>query len=116
MMLMYTFDIIGVSPVLYFFNQQQDLLQRKLEPGVEYLSSQRCTLDALLESAETVTPKHNWNFDEVVDTVVSFWMKNSDTIQHWKSRLKDAGHDSILVSRLADIQSLKNEFESLFDD
>lgn len=112
---MYTFDIIGVSPVLYFFNQQQEVLQKNLELGVEYLSSHRCTLDSLLESVETVTPKHNWNLDEVVDTVVSFWMKNSDTIDHWKSRLKDAGNDSVLVSRVADLQSLKTEFEHLFE-
>ena len=112
---MYTFDIIGVSPILFFFNQQQKISQKHQDSSVEYLSSQRCTLDALLESVETVAPKHDWNLDEVVDTVVNFWMKNSDTVQHWKSRLQDAGRDSILVSRVADIRGLKTEFEFLFE-
>jgi hypothetical protein len=112
---MYTFDIVGVSPVLSFFNQQQELLEKNLETGVEYVSSFECTLDALIHSVETVSPQHQWNLDEVVDTVVSFWLKNSDMVYHWKDRLQDAGKDSLLVSRVADIDSLKTELELLFE-
>lgn len=46
---MYTFNIVGVSPILSFFNQQQDLLQKDLETGVEYLSSFECTLEDVLK-------------------------------------------------------------------
>lgn len=112
---MYTFNIVGVSPVLSFFNQQQELLQKNLGAGVEYVSSFECTLDALIHSVETVSPQHQWNLDEVVDTVVSFWLKNSDMVCHWKDRLQDAGKDSLLVSRVADIDSLKTELELLFE-
>lgn len=113
---MYTFNIVGVSPILSFFNQQQDLLKKDLETGVEYVSSFECTLDALIYSVETVSAHHPWNLDEVVDTVVSFWVKNSDAISHWKDRLQDAGKDSLLVSRVADIDALKTEFELLFEN
>lgn len=112
---MYTFDIVGVSPVLNFFNQQQEIVQKNLKVGVEYVSSMECTLDALIYSVEAVAPRKNWSLDEVVSTVVDFWMKNAETIEYWKYRLKDAGADSILVSRIADIQSLKTEFDRLFE-
>jgi predicted GTPase len=101
---------------LAFFNQQQELLQKNLETRVEYVSSFECTLDALIHSVETVSPQHQWNLDEVVDTVVRFWMKNSDAVYHWKDRLQDAGRDSLLVSRVADIDALKTEFELLFEN
>lgn len=113
---MYTFDIVGVSPVLYFFNQQQEIIQNNLKVGVEYVSSVECTLDALIYSVETVAPNKNWSLDEVVSTVINFWMKNAETIHYWKYRLRDAGTDSILVSRIADLQSLRTEFDRLFEN
>jgi plasmid maintenance system antidote protein VapI len=112
---MYTFSIVGVSPVLYFFNQQQELSNQNLQTGVEYVPSYHCTLDALLQSVEEVSPKHAWALDEVVDTVVDFWINNADTIRHWKHRLEDTQGQSLLVSRVANIQALKHEFEFLFE-
>lgn len=111
----YAFDIVGVSPVLYFFNHQQTQQEPK-GTGVEYLAAYKCTLDAFLESVETIPPKLEWNLDRVVDTVIKFWLNNSDTIQYWKVRLNDAGRDNLLVARVADIKSLKAEFESLLGD
>jgi hypothetical protein len=113
----YTFDIIGVSPVLYFFNHQQQSLDRNLtkprNQRVEYLGTQICTLDEFLQSAESVVNTKSWNLNEVVNTVIEFWLHNPDTIQYWKTRLKDAGRDNLLVARLADIKALQAEFESL---
>ncbi|MGJ0604910.1 hypothetical protein [Cylindrospermopsis raciborskii] len=113
----YTFDIIGVSPVLYFFNHQQQSLDRNLSKPrnqrVEYLGTQICTLDEFLQSAESVVNTKSWNLDEVVNTVIEFWLHNPDAIQYWKTRLKDAGRDNLLVARLADIKALQAEFESL---
>ncbi|PAX60769.1 hypothetical protein [Brunnivagina elsteri] len=111
----YAFDIIGVSPVLHFFNQQLQSGQSQPNQGVEYLGTHTCTLDAFLETAESVTPKMSWNSDEVVETVISFWMNNSDSICYWKSRLKDAGKDNLIVARLADIKALQSEFELLLN-
>jgi plasmid maintenance system antidote protein VapI len=108
-----TFEILGVSPVLHFFNYQQKILYQKPQSGVAYLGSYKCTLDALLESVETVTPSRGWQLDQVVDSVMSFWMNNIESIRHWKNRLEDAGSENLLVSRLADIQSLQSEFEWL---
>lgn len=108
----YTFDILGVSPVLHFFNHQQE---HHSQAGAEYVGAFRCTLDAFLESVETVPPKRGWELDEVVDTVINYWMKNSDSIQHWSQRLKDAGTQNLLVARVASIKALKVEFESLLE-
>lgn len=109
----YTFEILGVSPVLYFFNQQQEIIHKTPKAGVEYLGAYKCTLDAFIESVETVPPKPGWELDEVVGTMIEFWVKNSDSIGYWKGRLADAGKENLLVGRLADIKGLQAEFESL---
>lgn len=109
----YSFDLVGVSPVLHFFNHQQQSVQKPPQPGVEYLGTQTCTLDAFIESLETVPDKWGWNLDQVVDTVIQFWLNNSDSIRYWKTRLNDAGKDNLLVARVADFSALQAEFESL---
>ena len=109
----YTFEILGVSPVLHFFNHQQERQQKQPHPAVEYIASYQCTLDAIIHSVETVAPKRDLKLDQAIETIIDFWVNNSDIIDHWKDRLVDAGHESLLVSRLADFQSLKVEFETL---
>ena len=109
----YTFNIIGVSPIWQFFNHQQQTITQPSQQGIEYLSTHRCTLDALLERVEPLPVKWGWNNEQVRDTVVQFWLNNAESIRYWKVRLIDAGNESILVSRLADITSLQAEFESL---
>lgn len=111
----YTFEILGVSPVLQFFNHEQEAANSGGNSGVAYLSSYRCTLDALIQSVEVISPKHGWQPDSAIDTVIRFWMRNADTIQYWKQRLDDAGSQNLLVSRMADLRSLRCEFESLLE-
>ena len=111
----YTFELLGISPILDFFNHQQKLIQKTSSKGIEYLASHQCTLDAFLESVETVSAKPGWAMDRVVDTVIEFWMNHPDNIRYWKERLNDAGKENILVARVADVKSLKAEFESLLD-
>ncbi|OUL36695.1 hypothetical protein BV372_06245 [Nostoc sp. T09] len=112
----YTFDLVGVSPVLQFFNHQQQNLTKPQHEGVEYLGTHICTLDAFLESIETVPAKWDWNLDQVVDTVIQFWLNNSESINYWKRRLTDAGRDNLLVARVADFTALQAEFESLLGE
>ena len=112
----YIFEILGVSPILHFFNHQQESLQKKTESNIQYLGTYQCTLDALIESVESIPYQQNWHLDRAVDTVVSFWLHNADRVQHWKYRLEDAGRESVLVSRLADLHSLQAEFEWLLND
>ncbi|MBD2355162.1 hypothetical protein H6G41_11110 [Tolypothrix sp. FACHB-123] len=111
----YTFDLVGVSPVLNFFNHQQQSQTQAQHRGVEYLGTHICTLDAFLESIETMPTKWGWNLDQVVDTVIQFWLHNSDSINYWKRRLTDAGRDNLLVARVADFTALQAELESLLD-
>lgn len=112
----YTFDILGISPVLHFFNHQQELLTQTPRSGVEYLGTHKCTLDALIESVETLPPKRDWELDQVVNTVVEFWLNNAEKVDHWQQRLKDAGQENLLVARVADLKSLRHTFESLLGD
>lgn len=109
----YTFDIVGVSPTWQFFNHQQQTINQPMRRGVEYLMTHKCTLDALLETVEPLPVKWGWNTEQVIDTVVQFWLNNAESIRYWKIRLIDAGNENILVARLADITSLQAEFESL---
>lgn len=106
----YSFELVGVSPVLSFFNHQQTMRQRT---GAEYLGAHACTLDAFIESVENMPVRRGWQLDRVVDSVISFWLNNAEPISHWKQRLRDAGAENLLVARVSDIDSLKAEFESL---
>lgn len=109
----YTFELLGVSPILEFFNHQQEQHQQRSQAGVEYVGTYKCTLDAMLQSVETIPTRQNWQMDQVVDTVIQFWMSNSETIQHWRDRLQDAGRENLLVARLSDVKSLRHIFETL---
>ncbi len=109
----YTFDILGVSPILYFFNQQQEKVIADSGVGVEYLATPKCTLDAFIDSVQTVSPSKEWDLDGVVQTVINFWMHNPDKIGYWKERLEDAGEQNLLVARVADMGSLRATFESI---
>lgn len=112
----YTFEVLGVSTVLHFFNHQQEIIYTQSKPRVEYIGAYRCTLDAFLQSVETVPPQQGWNLDQVVETVIDFWVHNSDKVQLWKQRLEDAGHENLLVARISDLKSLRATFESLMWD
>ncbi|MBD2347236.1 hypothetical protein [Anabaena subtropica] len=109
----YTFDIVGISPIWQFFSHQQQSLKKPHYQGIEYLGTHKFTLDSLIETVEPVPVKWGWNTEQVLDTVVQFWMNNAESIRYWKGRLTDAGNDNILVARLADITALQAEFESL---
>jgi hypothetical protein len=108
----YTFDMVGVSPVLSFFNYQQE--SQTSDRGSQYLGSYQCTLDSFIRAIETDPFRRlEWNLDQVVDTVINFWLNNADQVNLWKRRLEDAGSENLLVARVADFNSLKHEFESL---
>jgi hypothetical protein len=113
----YTFNMVGVSPVLSFFSYQQEIqASDRCKLGAQYLGSYQCTLDAFIKAVETASVKRlEWNLDQVVDTVINFWLNNADQVNHWKRRLEDAGSENLLVARVADWNSLKQEFESLLE-
>lgn len=110
----YSFEILGVSPILQFFNHQQEQ-QQNLWAGVEYVGSYRCTLDAWLESVEMVPRRRGWDTDGIVETVINFWIENADTVRHWQTRLRDAGRENLLVARLSDLKALQRTFETLLE-
>jgi hypothetical protein len=111
---MYTFDIVGVSPILYFFNHQQEQAQKTEKTGVAYISSYNCSLDALIKSVESTQFEQDWQMDDLVQSVLDFWLDNLDSVKHWQRRLQDAGSDTILVSRIANDRALRNELEMMF--
>ncbi len=111
----YTFDILGISPILHFFNHQQERAQEHPRQGAEYVTTYHCTLDAMLTSVESVPLSRGWELDAVVDTVIHYWMNNAEGIQYWKQRLDRAGTDNLLVARLADVKALKAEFDALLE-
>jgi hypothetical protein len=90
--------------------------QTVYRPKAAYLAAYQCTLDALIESVETLPLRQGWQLDRVVDTVVAFWLNNADQVQHWRRRLADAGTQSLLIARVADLEALRLEFEDLLSD
>jgi hypothetical protein len=110
----YTFEIIGVSSVLSFFTHQLDTqITRRLR--AEYVGAYQCTLDAFIESIEDAPLRPDWHLDRAVDSVIRFWLNNAEQVQHWKKCLSDAGSENLLVARLSDMETLRTEFEFLFE-
>lgn len=109
----YTFELLGISPLLSFFNQQQTLAETPSYHGVEYVGNPKCTLDGFVNSVEEVSPSRGWELDEVVDTVIQYWMNNEEAVRYWKQRLEGAGTNNLLVARVGDVKGLQATFESL---
>jgi hypothetical protein len=111
----YAFNILGVSPILSFFSQQQQIIHTQPDRGVEYLGARKCTIDEFIASIDELPQKHGWDINDVTNTMIQFWIDNADSIDYWKSRLADAGKDNLLIARLANLQGLQQEFEYLLD-
>ena len=109
----YNFEIIGITPVLTFFNYQQQTANNRDRSKV-YLASYQCTLDAVIESTNLIPQKPLWDWDEVIETTITFWLQHEDDIRHWKQELKKTSEDSLLVARVANIEVLRHELEQLF--
>ncbi|EAZ88983.1 hypothetical protein [Crocosphaera chwakensis] len=110
----YCFDIIGTTSVLTFFNYQQQLEQNQ-NRGKAYLGSHECSLDGFIESVENIPKKPDWNWDDVVGSIVNFWLKNEDKIRYWQNNFNPIDSDTVIVARVGKIEALRKEFESLFD-
>lgn len=110
----YNFEIIGVAPILTFFDYQQTL-EIDRQRSKTYIGSYYCTLDSFIESTEMIPAKPQWNWEEVMQTMVNFWLKHEGDIRHWQQELKQAEANSILVARVANFDSLRSEFEEIFD-
>ena len=109
----YAFNIVGVSPVLDFFTQQTAILHQPQFVGIEYIPNYQCTLDALIAAVEAISAHKQWDADEVIDTVVEFWLHNFDSVRYWKRQLYQAGAEFVIISRIAEFEALRTEFEFL---
>lgn len=117
----YSFEIVGVSSVIAFldghFAQQFARLDSQDRPngqlGAAYLGTSECTLDALIASVETMPLRQGWHLDRIVDSVIAFWLNNAEPVHRWRRRLEDAGTQSLLIARVADLEALRVEFEGL---
>ncbi len=109
----YNFEIIGITPVLTFFNYQQEL-ETNPKRSKAYLGSYDCTLDAFIESTKMIPQKPEWNWDEVVETMIDFWLKNEATVKQWKSELdNNIEEDNLIIARIANFSALRSELEKL---
>lgn len=110
----YSFDIIGVTPVLDFFYYQQKVEQNPCRSKA-YLGSYECTLDSFIQSTEMIPKKPNWNWDEVIESIVDFWLHQEEAINQWKKTFDDSPEENLIVARVANVQWLRNEFKSLLE-
>lgn len=110
----YQFELIGISPVLTFFYQQQRFEKTPVRSKA-FLGSYECTLDAFIDSTKLIHQKPQWNWDEVTSIMVDFWLTQGDNIREWRTQLAKAGTDSLLVGHVINTKVLRNEFETLFE-
>ncbi|MDJ0599722.1 MAG: hypothetical protein QNJ37_12880 [Crocosphaera sp.] len=110
----YCFDIIGTTSILTFFNYQQKLEQNR-NRGKAYLGSYKCSLDGFIESVNAIPKKPDWNWDDVVGSIVSFWLKNEEQVRYWQNHFNPIDSETVIVARVGKIEALRSEFESLFE-
>ncbi len=108
----YAFDIIGVTPVLDFFYHQQQVEQNPYRSKA-YLGSYECTLDSFIQSTDMIPQKPDWDWDEVVESIIEFWLHHEDGIQLWKKELNHTNSENLLVARVANVKWLRSEFQFL---
>ena len=110
----YNFEIIGVTPVLTFFNYQQQV-ENDPQRSKAYIGSYLCTLDAFINSMEMIPQKPQWNWDEVTKTMIDFWLSHEDVVRQWQQELETVQDDNLIIARVANLESLRQEFEYLFN-
>lgn len=109
----YNFEIIGITPVLTFFNYQQELEVNPLRSKT-YLGSYECTLDSFIESTKMIPQKPLWNWEEVMTAMVNCWLRQEDKIRHWKIELESSEEQALLIARITNLESLRIELEQTF--
>ena len=110
----YFFDIIGTTSVLTLFNYQQQVEQKE-HRGTAYLGSYECSLDGFIESVESIPKKPDWNWDDVVGSIVNFWLKNEEQVRYWQNNFEPVDLDTVIVARVGEVEALRCEFESLLN-
>lgn len=111
----YTFDIVGVTPIAKFV-QFQHQFARKPNRSKTYLGSYDCSLDGLIKATKMIPHKPNWDWDQVLQEIVNFWLRSEESIQHWNQQLKAVREESLLVARITNSDALRQEFEYLFQE
>ncbi|WP_353258858.1 hypothetical protein [Prochlorothrix hollandica] len=91
----YSFNLLGISPILDFFSHQQNRQGHIAQGGAAYVGTHECKLDTFIRSVEEVSPPRGWNLDQAVDAVIQYWMTNEGYVRHWQQRLQDAGQESL---------------------
>jgi hypothetical protein len=110
----YSFKIIGVSPLLAFFNYQQQMEQNPRRSKA-HLGSYECTLDGFIQSTDLIPRKPDWDWDAVINAMVNFWLKQEDDINFWQQELQKSQKESIIVARVVNFEAMRQEFEDVFE-
>jgi hypothetical protein len=109
----YSFDLMGVAPILTFFEYQQQAEQSP-QRGKAYLGSYACTLDSFIQSTQMVPHQPNWDWEAVVKEIVNFWLQHEDKVQACKQELVSSPEETIVVAKVVNFEAMRHEFESLF--
>ncbi len=112
--MIYSFSIIDITPVLTFFSYQQQMEQNPRRSKA-HLGSFACTLDGFIDSTQLISKKPDWDWDEVINTMIDFWLKKEADIRYWQNHLEKAEKDSILVARVINFEALRHELEVTFE-
>jgi hypothetical protein len=111
----YSFDIVGIAPVLHFFNHQQRV-ETSRDRSQAFLGSYCCTLDAFINATAAVHHRPDWDWDAIVNTIVNFWISQENDVRHWQQQFAATeGNQNLIVARVVNYDSLRHEFESLFE-
>ncbi|AFZ55080.1 hypothetical protein VKI21_04410 [Cyanobacterium aponinum UTEX 3222] len=108
----YCFDIVGIAPVLDFFYYQQKVEQSP-HRSKAYLGSYECTLDSFIQSTEMILQKPDWNWDQVIESIIDFWLHQEKEIEKWRSSFTKTKEEILIIGRIANVNLLRRDFDSL---
>lgn len=111
----YSFELLGVTPLLSFFEYQQKNEQDPQRPKT-YVGSYNCTLDSFIHAMDMIPEKPKWDWDQVVEAMVQFWFCHEEKVRACESDLTvDSEEPRLVIARVVNIEALRGNFELLFD-
>ncbi|OKH11316.1 hypothetical protein [[Limnothrix rosea] IAM M-220] len=111
----YSFDLLGVTPLINFFEYQQKNEQDPYRPKT-YIGSYNCTLDSFIDAMDMIPKKPEWDWDQVVEKMVQFWVRHEDRVRACEDDLNvDSDEPQLVIARVVNIEALRDNFELLFD-
>jgi len=68
----------------------------------------------VLKEKLAITPqKPDWNWDQVIESIIDFWLHQEKEIEKWRSSFTKTKEEILIIGRIANVNLLRRDFDSL---